>query len=132
MPRRFGTFSVPRHTVTARLLLYAVRRLDMGSGQMKTSTHVSVEVVGMTLSEAQVEANALCVPSASTVQLETSYISTDDRFAALLDSSVTPLWRRTRRVRVPAIACDRDRPSGPPMYASLSYGSFLSHSSSAV
>ncbi len=50
----------------------------------KTPLHVSVEVLG-NREETQREASAYALPLQGAVLVETSYISFDDRFAALLD-----------------------------------------------
>ena len=47
-----------------------------------TSLHASREAVRIALIETQREASAVALPLPSAVQLETSHISIDDRFAA--------------------------------------------------
>ena len=60
----------------------AARRADTYRGYKKTSHRVSMEAVRNALLETRREANAVALPLPSAVQLETSHISIDDRFAA--------------------------------------------------
>ena len=53
-----------------------------GNATAVASTRISVEAVGIALLETRREASAVALPLPSAVQLETSHISIDDRFAA--------------------------------------------------
>ena len=60
----------------------AAQRADTNRGYKKTSHRVSMEAVRNALLETRREASAVALPLPSAVQLETSHISIDDRFAA--------------------------------------------------
>ena len=51
----------------------------------KASLRISWEAVGIAVEKTQREASAYALPLQGAVLVETSYISQDDRFAALLD-----------------------------------------------
>ena len=60
----------------------AAPQSDTNRGYKKTSHRVSMEAVRNALLETRREASAVALPLLSAVQLETSHISIDDRFAA--------------------------------------------------
>ena len=72
----------------------AARRADTNRGYKKASHRVSMEAVRNALLETRREASAVALPLPSAVQLETSHISIDDRFAAQIDLSLGFGWRR--------------------------------------